>query len=157
MNLETNSPSSFSFFSHVAFTWSVASASRPRMIAFSKFFRKSFFDPKKLGFAKLSKEKYSERSFFERITSNLSSSDKIPADAYLDWGARKDYTTLHIERIQGLKCERLYGCTLAFSTEGRCEAVRCHSPEFFKRCPSSQSRRPILQFVKCAVSVLNVS
>ena len=63
MNLETISPSSFNFFSHVAFTSSVASASRPRIIAFSKFFRKSFLEPKKLGFAKLSKEKYSERSF----------------------------------------------------------------------------------------------
>ncbi len=67
MNLETNSPSSFSFFSLVAFTPSVASASRPRIMAFSKFFRKSFFEPKKLGLAKLSKEKYSDRSFWEEF------------------------------------------------------------------------------------------
>jgi hypothetical protein len=67
INLETISPSSFSFFSLVAFTSSVASASRPRMIAFSKFFRKSFFDPRKFGFAKLSNEKYSERSFYEVV------------------------------------------------------------------------------------------
>ena len=64
MNLETMPPSSFNFFSHSAFTASVASASRPRMIAFSKFLRKSFLVPKKLGFAKLSSEKYSDRSFY---------------------------------------------------------------------------------------------
>jgi hypothetical protein len=63
MNLETISPSSFNFFSLVAFTSSVASASRPRIMAFSKFFLKSFLEPKKLGFAKFSREKYSERSF----------------------------------------------------------------------------------------------
>jgi hypothetical protein len=33
------------------------------MMTFSKFFRKSLFEPKKLGFAKLSREKYSDRSF----------------------------------------------------------------------------------------------
>ena len=65
MNLETNSPSSFNFFSLVAFTSSVASASRPRIMRFSKFFRKSFFEPRKLGLAKLSKEKYSDRSFWD--------------------------------------------------------------------------------------------
>jgi hypothetical protein len=37
-------------------------------MAFSKFFRKSFFEPKKLGFAKLSKEKYSERSFYGKLS-----------------------------------------------------------------------------------------
>ena len=63
MNFETMAPNSFSFFSHSALTLSVASASRPRMIAFSKFLRKSFFEPRKLGFAKLSREKYSDRSF----------------------------------------------------------------------------------------------
>jgi hypothetical protein len=35
--------------------------------------------------------------------------------------------------------------------------IQVHIPEFFKRCPSSQSRRPILQLAKCAVRVLNVS
>jgi hypothetical protein len=65
MNLETISPSSFNFFSLAAFTSSVASASRPRIMAFSKFFRKSFFEPKKLGLAKLSREKYSDKSFWE--------------------------------------------------------------------------------------------
>ena len=34
------------------------------MIAFSKFFLKSFLEPRKLGFAKLRREKYSERSFY---------------------------------------------------------------------------------------------
>lgn len=63
MNLATRAPSSFSFFSHSPFAASVASASRPRMIAFSKFLRKSFFDPRKFGLAKLRREKYSERSF----------------------------------------------------------------------------------------------
>lgn len=63
MNLVTSPPSSFNFFSHSSLTLSVASASRPRIIAFSKFFLKSPLDPRKLGFAKLSKEKYSERSF----------------------------------------------------------------------------------------------
>ena len=64
MNFETIPPSSFNFFSHSAFTLSVASASRPRMIASSKFLRKSFLEPRKLGFAKLSRAKYSERSFY---------------------------------------------------------------------------------------------
>ncbi len=35
--------------------------------------------------------------------------------------------------------------------------MRVYIPEFFKRCPSSQRRRPILQFAKCAVRFLNVS
>lgn len=63
MNFVTRPPSSLSFFSHSALTASLASASRPLMIAFSKFFRKSFFDPRKLGLAKLSSEKYSDKSF----------------------------------------------------------------------------------------------
>ena len=61
--MATKPPSSFSFFSLAALIASLASASRPRMIAFSKFFLKSFFDPRKFGFAKLRSEKYSERSF----------------------------------------------------------------------------------------------
>ena len=64
MNFVTSPPSSFNFFSLSALTVSFADASRPRIIEFSKFFRKSFFVPKKFGFAKLSKEKYSERSFW---------------------------------------------------------------------------------------------
>ena len=63
MNLVTSPPSSFNFFSDSALTLSVASASRPRIIAFSKFFLKSPLVPRKLGFAKFSREKYSERSF----------------------------------------------------------------------------------------------
>jgi len=68
MNLVTNEPNSFSFFSHSSLTASLAAESRPRMITFSKFFRKSFLDPKKSGLAKLSNEKYSERSFCLRVT-----------------------------------------------------------------------------------------
>lgn len=63
MNFVTSPPSSFSFRSLSALKWSLADASLPRMMWFSKFLRKSFFDPKKLGFAKLRSEKYSERSF----------------------------------------------------------------------------------------------
>jgi len=36
------------------------------MIAFSKFFLKSALEPKKEGFAKERREKYSERSFYQR-------------------------------------------------------------------------------------------
>lgn len=46
INFITSEPSSFNFFSLSAFVASLAKASRPRMIAFSKFFRKSFLDPK---------------------------------------------------------------------------------------------------------------
>ena len=64
MNLVTNPPSSFSFFSHSAFVASLASESRPRIIVFSKFLRKSSLDPRKFGFAKSRREKYSDRSFY---------------------------------------------------------------------------------------------
>ena len=37
------------------------------------------------------------------------------------------------------------------------ERIRVQIPEFFKRCPSSQRRSPILQLAKCVVRVLNVS
>src|SRR5712671_3246242 len=37
------------------------------------------------------------------------------------------------------------------------KGTRVYKPEFFRRCPSSQRRRPIWQFVKCTVKVLNVS
>lgn len=63
MNLVTRLPSSFSFFSLSALMRSLASASRPRIIWFSKFLRKSFLVPRKFGLAKLRREKYSERSF----------------------------------------------------------------------------------------------
>lgn len=72
MNLETSAPSSLSFFSLSALIASLASASRPRMIAFSKFFLKSFLDPRKFGLAKLSKEKYSDKSFWVTTVSGLS-------------------------------------------------------------------------------------
>lgn len=63
INLETRPPSSLSFFSLTALIASLASASRPRIIAFSKFFLKSFLEPRKFGLAKFSREKYSDRSF----------------------------------------------------------------------------------------------
>lgn len=68
MNGVTKLPSSFSFFSHEALTSSVASASRPRMMACSKFFRKSPFEPRKFGLAKLSSEKYSDKSFYDGMS-----------------------------------------------------------------------------------------
>jgi hypothetical protein len=46
MNFITSPPSSFSLVSHAALTASLASESRPRMMAFSKFFLKSFFEPR---------------------------------------------------------------------------------------------------------------
>lgn len=79
MNLVTRPPSSLSFFSLSAFTASEASASRPRMIAFSKFLRKSFFDPRKLGLAKFSREKYSERSFYGAFIVSLNTISAIMA------------------------------------------------------------------------------
>lgn len=78
MNFMTSPPSSFNFFSLAALTSSLAIASRPRMIAFSKFLRKSPFEPRKFGLAKLRREKYSERSFWMgvpvRITRRFTSS-----------------------------------------------------------------------------------
>jgi hypothetical protein len=64
MNFVTSPPNSFSFFSLASLMASLASASLPRMIAFSKFFLNSFFEPRKFGLAKLRSEKYSERSFY---------------------------------------------------------------------------------------------
>ena len=43
---------------------SLPAASRPRRIGISYFFRKSLRVPSKFGFAKFSREKYSERSFW---------------------------------------------------------------------------------------------
>jgi hypothetical protein len=48
-------------------------------------------------------------------------------------------------------------CVEALGEQERNEEMRIHIPEFFKRCPSSQRRRPILQFAKCTVRFLNVS
>ena len=64
INLVTSPPSSLSFSSHFALLPSLARASRPRIMAFSKFLRKSFLEPRKFGLAKLRREKYSERSFW---------------------------------------------------------------------------------------------
>ena len=58
MNLVTKPLISWSLSWHVCLSLSVASASRPRMIAFSKFLRKSARVPRKLGLAKLRREKY---------------------------------------------------------------------------------------------------
>ena len=46
INLETRPPSCLSFSSHLALAASVASASRPRIITFSKFFLKSSLVPR---------------------------------------------------------------------------------------------------------------
>ena len=63
MNLLTRPPSSLSFSSLSDLSFSLASASRPLRILSSKFLRKSSREPRYSGLAKLSKEKYSERSF----------------------------------------------------------------------------------------------
>lgn len=63
MNFVTSPPSSLSFLSDSACTSTDELASRPRIIAFSKFFLKSSRVPRKLGLAKFRSEKYSERSF----------------------------------------------------------------------------------------------
>jgi hypothetical protein len=107
MNLETISPSSFNFFSLTAFTSSVASASRPRIMRFSKFFRKSFFEPKKLGLAKLSSEKYSDRSFLDESfpCKQVNAHDSI-VNEYLNGSAREDNAALYIKGVQCLECKR---------------------------------------------------
>ena len=63
MNFVTSPPSSLSFLSDWACTSADELASRPRIMAFSKFFLKSSRVPRKLGLAKLRSEKYSDRSF----------------------------------------------------------------------------------------------
>jgi hypothetical protein len=63
MNLLTNPPNSFNLASLCSFSLSVASASRPRRIFDSKLRLKSSFEPRYSGLAKLSRAKYSDRSF----------------------------------------------------------------------------------------------
>ena len=48
-------------------------------------------------------------------------------------------------------------CVEALGEQGRHKEMQIYIPEFFRRCPSSQRRRPILQFAKCTVRVLKVS
>lgn len=134
MNFCTRPPSSLSFFSLSALAASVASASRPRMMAFSKFFRKSFLDPKKLGLAKLSKEKYSDRSFCE--TGINTSQCEIQRER--TWIGVPDKITRRL-------------------TFKPLRAWNVSDSEFFNRCPSSQRSSPIEQFWRWAVKVRRVS
>ena len=64
MNFETSPPSSFSLTSLSNLSFSDASASRPFKILDSKFFLKSSLEPRYSGLAKLSRAKYSDRSFW---------------------------------------------------------------------------------------------
>jgi hypothetical protein len=64
INLLTSVPSSFNLASLSALSFSDASASRPRRILDSKFFLKSPREPRYSGLAKLSKAKYSDKSFW---------------------------------------------------------------------------------------------
>jgi len=64
MNFETSPPSSFNLTSLSNLSFSDASASRPFKILDSKFFLKSSLEPRYSGFAKLSRAKYSDRSFW---------------------------------------------------------------------------------------------
>jgi len=136
MNLVTRPPSSLSFFSHWACTSALALASRPRIMAFSKFLRKLSRVPRKSGFAKLRREKYSERSFWTgvpvRMTRLLTLSEFKAWNVWLP------------------KTELFNSAPIQFP-----EFVSL--PEFFSLCPSSQSRRPMLQLAKCAVRVRSVS
>ncbi len=140
MNLVTRPPSSLSFFSLSAFTASEASASRPRMIAFSKFFRKSFFDPRKLGFAKFSREKYSERSFYGAFIVSYTTISAIMASH--TWMGVPDKITRRFTfkafnatkvRESTIKCERHDGMRLNGDV-----------PEFLRRCPSSHRSKPMV-------------
>lgn len=107
MNLDTRPPSSLSRFSLSSLALSVASASRPRIIAFSKFFRKSFLLPRKLGLAKLRREKYSDKSFCGmRALASLEIS-KTRGMQYLNWCSREDNPPFHIKPVQRLECLRL--------------------------------------------------
>ncbi len=73
----------------------------------------------------MSKEKYSERSFYQGVAFKFSECAQYQAqgDVYLDGSTRENYTTLHVEGIQSLECERLCRCAWALSTKGKCEAV----------------------------------
>jgi hypothetical protein len=64
MNFDTNPPSSFNLTSLSNLSFSDASASRPFKILDSKFFLKSSLEPRYSGLAKLSRAKYSDRSFW---------------------------------------------------------------------------------------------
>jgi len=64
MNFDTSPPSSFNLTSLSNLSFSDASASRPFKIFDSKFFLKSSLEPRYSGFAKLSRAKYSDRSFW---------------------------------------------------------------------------------------------
>lgn len=63
INLDTRPPSSFNLTSLSSLSFSDASASRPFRILDSKFFLKSSLDPRYSGLAKLSRAKYSDKSF----------------------------------------------------------------------------------------------
>ena len=107
MNFVTIPPSSLSFFSHSALTASVASASRPRMMAFSKFLRKSFLEPRKLGFAKFKSEKYSERSFCTTLLGTVMMIT-VTKTTYLNRCPGKNDSPLDVEAIESLEGLRLY-------------------------------------------------
>ena len=116
MNFITRPPSSLSFFSLVSFTASLAIESRPRMIAFSKFFLKSFLEPRKLGLAKLRREKYSERSFWGEEMS-LRDLRFRRCNTHLDRRPRQYDTATDVEAIDSLKRLRLCYVLASFSQQ----------------------------------------
>lgn len=100
MNFMTSDPNSLSFFSLWALFSSLARASRPRMIACSKFLRKSFFEPKKLGLAKFRREKYSERSFYDTWFSRFI---VLQRTSYLNGYTSQNNTPLDVQASQSLE------------------------------------------------------
>ena len=134
MNLVTRLPSSLSFFSLDSLSSALASESLPRIMWFSKFFRKSFFEPRKFGLAKFKREKYSVRSFYRKMRRMKA----VNWDSNLAWTGVPVRITLRLT-------------SRAFS------AWKVRESEFFSLCPSSQSSSPMLQFARWADSVRRVS
>jgi hypothetical protein len=74
------------------------------MMAFSKFLRKSPFEPKKFGFAKLRSEKYSDKSFCTTLRFELKVDDQR-AFTNLDGCSCKDDPALDVQSVKSLKGE----------------------------------------------------
>lgn len=72
------------------------------MIRFSKFFLKSFFVPRKLGFAKFRREKYSERSFYCKDVRLI---HENTVASCLDWGTSKNHSALDIKCVERLESQ----------------------------------------------------
>lgn len=131
MNFDTSPPSSFNLTSLSNLSFSDASASRPLRILDSKFFLKSSLEPRYSGFAKLSRAKYSDKSFWIGV----------PVRMTRRWTLR----AVRAWKVSVSTCQ--FGLRSGYSS----------LPAFFSRCPSSASSSPIGAPASSSCNVLRVS